>query len=276
MSLHCAAIGGFLLSASLLLASSGAVADEASSAAELFRAAQMASKAHHPREAAALYERAHAIEPHSIAKYNEALEWELAREPSRAADAYGLAIQRGELDAQREKDARQSLTRLEARLATVTIAEPRGAKVSVGHLRDAPIPATLHLGPGEHTVSVQGHDCRSTRQFRVRAGATHDLVMSCQAPTAKSVPPPYEEPIEPTPTWKTDVGIVLLAVGAGATLASFPFGAATLDANARWKSSGLTEDDAHDQAIGFRATTNILIGTAVATAGVGLMLIVLD
>ena len=59
--------------------------DPKARAAELFRQADEAADRREPAKAAELYAEAYRIAPHAITKYNEAFEWEKARERARAA-----------------------------------------------------------------------------------------------------------------------------------------------------------------------------------------------
>ncbi len=246
-------------------------------AAELFRSARTAAEAGEPKRAALLYAQADAIQPHAITKYNEALEWERDGELARAADAYTLALDRRQLDTARVSDARRRLAQIQARVAAVHIIEPIGARVSVAHVVDAEIPTRLHLAVGQHDVVMRDTGCRATKTIDARAGAELDIVMVCaSAARAKPFPIPSPEPKQAPSRWQLGLGWTLFAVGAASALSLPPLAVVAVNANERWKDSGLTDDPAREQAVTFRAATNVMLGVAIASTGVGLTLILLD
>jgi hypothetical protein len=276
----------FALTAVAALALSRAAAaqpEEKARAAELFRRADQAAARGSAADAARLYAEAYAVAPHAITKYNEALEWDKAAERPRAADAYQAALEGRELDASRAADARARLTILRKQLGYVTLSAPAGGTVSVAHLTDAPVPSRVHLPPGQHEVRVRLGACERQQAVTVRAATTHDVALVCAgAPAiapAVAAPPPVPRPDAPAPPPSTamrDAGWVMAAVGAAGGVSLVPLGVLTVDANDRWKASGLTDEDAHGRAVSLRTATNVVLGVSAAVLVAGVTLVLLS
>jgi hypothetical protein len=256
----------------------GDEADDKARAAELFRQADEASDRGEPDVAAGLYARAYRIAPHAITKYNEALEWEKASERPRAADAYEDALDRGELDASRVRDARLRLAALKKQLGYLVVTSPIGATVEVAHVRGAPVPTNLHLPPGDHEVVVTHADCQRGFKVTMTAGETHELEAECE-PAAKPPPRPPPKrrppPDKRGPNWMRGFGWATVAIGIAGGLSLLPLAQTTIDANDRWKDSGLTDEGAHEKAIDFRTATNVVLAASAVVFGVGLTLVIL-
>jgi hypothetical protein len=249
-------------------------------AAALFREADQAADRGEPAEAASLYAEAYRIAPHAITKYNEALEWEKARERALAADAYEVALAREELDALRKRDARLRLAALKKQLAYLRVNEPAGARISVAHVSGATVPTQIHLPPGEHEVRIELGDCQRSERISLRAGTSRDFSAACAAPPppAPSAPPPPPKPSpkrRPASTLRRDAGWVVVALGAAGGFSLLPLSQTAIDANDQWKDSGLTDDAAYDRAVAFRTATNVVLGVSAAVVGVGLTLVLL-
>ena len=276
----------FVLIVVMVMSASAFAQDEdpKARAAELFRQADQAADRREPAKAAELYAEAYRIAPHAITKYNEAFEWEKARERARAADAYEDALERDELDDSRRRDARLRLAALKKQLGYLRVVEPVGARVSVAHVSEAPAPTNVHLPPGSHSVRTELGNCRRVEQVTVRAGASHDLSVAC-APEPKPVkPPPRPPPPRPSPTsgvrkptstLMRDAGWVVMALGIAGGMSLLPLAQTALDANERWKDSGLTDEAAHTRARDFRTATNVTLAISAGVAGIGLTLVLL-
>jgi hypothetical protein len=68
---------------------------------------------------------------------------------------------------------------------------------------------------------------------------------------------------------------VTLALGIALGGVTTYFGIRTLDAADRWKSSNLTDLDAHDEAVTFKTATNVTLAVAIAAGAAGILMLVI-
>jgi hypothetical protein len=229
--------------------------------------------------AAAGFDEADRLAPYTELRYNAALAWERAGERARAADGYESALRRGGLRADLERKARTQLATLKERLGYVRVPAPLGAVVSVAHVQRAPVPLGFHLPAGEHTLSIESADGQ-TRAVKValRAGEVTTLDVGGEtatpapfrpvasvAPPPPVAPPPDDGGLSPRVTW----GLVALGGAAVFGGAATWLGFATVSASDDYQDSGYTDGDARDRGVRNRALTNVAIGAAVLSAGVG-------
>ena len=72
-----------------------------------------------------------------------------------------------------------------------------------------------------------------------------------------------------------DAGWVVMALGIAGGMSLLPLAQTALDANERWKDSGLTDEAAHTRARDFRTATNVTLAISAGVAGIGLTLVLL-
>lgn len=264
----------------------------AEDAAELDRKARAAFEAKDYKTAAETFIEAYRIKPHPATKYNEALAWDRGGDLPRAADAYESALDAEGLDTQRGDAARSRLAALKPQLAYLFVEKPVGGTVTVAHVREAPIPARIHLTPGTHEIALkQPSGSVAERKLSLKAGTTTILAVdekgSDVAPRGTPEPPrarAAERPHAPAPapapvadsgctsctTWGwVSIGTAVAAAGAGTYL-----GLRTLSARDEFDDSGHTDADAHDRAVSSRTLTNVAFGVAAVTGGLGIYLLI--
>ncbi len=261
-----------------LCAARTAGADDAvERARELDARARAAYEAGERRAAAEAFRAANELVPHPATKYNEARAWEAAGELTRAAEAFETALAAGldgssALDAERSVDARSRFEALRARLGKLRVTGPEGARVSVAHLEQAPVPVAAFVTPGDVSLRVTfAGGAPQTRAAKVAAGETLviDLVEAAKAP------PPPEQPARVPPPQAihpaTIAGGVLLGLGGAAGIVCAVFGVRTNDAVETFNDSGFTDADARSEAITNKTVTNVLLGTALGLGAAGVV-----
>jgi hypothetical protein len=236
--------------------------------AELFNEGQAAYKRGEYRAAAESFEAANRLAPRGATVYNAGVAWQAAQDRPRAADAYQLALEMGELEPSFASDARERLAALNKLLASVGVSAPIGATVSVAHVQRAAIPARFYLEAGHHEATCEAPDGRTARRaLEVHAGESFSFAFELPAAELASAPleaaraEPIVEPPGPnrTPAW---IALSVAAVGAGTGALC---GAEALSARDTFFASGLTDAGAHDRAASFRAAANV--GWAAAAVG---------
>ncbi len=244
--------------------------------ADLFRSAQMAfSRGEHVR-AAELFEQArhHAKqEPaQAAALYNAGRAWQQAGEMSRACTAYHGAIDIGGLPPVQVDDARLRRRALGASLLGVRLRGPSDVVATLGHQRNAPLPLTVCLSPGEHRVTLTGGDGRSAAV--AVAGAAGEIVsvpvaqlLAAMAPRPLPDAPPASPSVLPVAGW------IALGVATSGGIATAALGALGLAAKDRYLESELTDLDAYEDAKGLRVWTNVALVGSISLALVGITLL---
>jgi hypothetical protein len=263
-------------------------ADETRAAEAFQRGAEAYRKNDFPT-AARLFERAFAEAPRAAAMYNAGLAWESAAEPARAADAYAVAVARGELSPAQNADTQSRLKALMRSLGRVEIVGPPGTSVSVAHVENKTLPAVVHLSAGTHPLRVMHADGTTVvKSVTLVAGAT--AMLAIERPPPKVEPPVPSKPLPPASTGTKTPPPVLdretkptpiltyagfSAIGVGAVLggAALVTGVNALSARDEFNDSGFTNRDAHDRADSLRTTTNVLLVAAGVVGAAGVVLV---
>jgi hypothetical protein len=233
-------------------------------------------------DAAGHFRDAYKVVPDPATKYNEAFAWTKADEIAPAADAYEAALSFGDLPDDLASASSERLTALKARLGYVIVREPLGARVSVAHAQGVPIPARIHLLPGEHELTlVRESGATETRTIEVAAAQTEVVVFEGPAADLQpSNPPPGSGPIpktadEPSSSSAYPVlgwGLVGLSVAAG--VATGVVGGMTLSKIDAFKATDNRDADLRDEAVTLQTTTNVLLAVAATTAAAGVAILV--
>lgn len=233
-------------------------------------------------DAAGHFRDAFKVVPDPATKYNEAFAWTKADEIAPAADAYEAALSFGDLPDDLAAASSERLTALKTRLGYVIVREPLGARVSVAHARDVPVPARIHLLPGEHEVTmVRESGASETRAIEVTAGQTEVVVFERPAAELQpsGAPPPNglvpEREDEPTSSAAYPVlgwGLVGLSVAAG--VATGVVGGMTLSKIDAFKATDNRDAALRDEAVTLQTTTNVLLAVAATTATAGVAILV--
>lgn len=259
-----------------------AAAAPESEAADVARAREVEAEARaafakkdHER-AAALFAKAHAIAPSAATKYNEAFAWSTAGRPAEAADAYDAALALG-LEGKLAEASRERLATLRAELGRLEVRAPKGAQMSVAHARERLVPATVHLEPGSHELTLVHPDGTRT-EHTVAAEAGVATVLELASPDPET-PAPAPAPAPPPPPEESSAlpvaGYVLLGLGGAGAVAMAVTGALTLGAADDYEASGHRDADLRAEAATLRTTTNALIGISAGLAAAGVVLVVI-
>jgi hypothetical protein len=257
----------------LCLASLGPLAGEAhaappplsqAEAADLFSNASAAFRKQQFVLAATLFELLHRSAPAAEAVFNAGLAWDAAGKPHKAADAFAHAlVDAGELNADHRTEAGKRLAQHRGRFGWLLLQGE--AQVAVDGAEPEPLPRTVHLDPGEHSLRVSWADGTSeTRTVVVQAGAESSLRLVREARAAgPSAPGPKGFGAQ---HW---AGIGLGGGGLLLGLVGIGTGVAALDARDRFYASGFVDANARGAADQLRATTTVLwaVGAASLVAG---------
>jgi len=262
---------------------------DASRAAERYRAAEEAFAHGAFRAAAETFEAAFREDPHAASMYNAGVSWESAGEAARAADDYTVALGMADLAPSQKSDVSTRVAHLEKHLGRLDVTGPSSVRVSVAHVSQAPVPAHVHLAPGNLTLSATYPDGHiETRQVTITVDATATVDLPPVPPTP---PPPTlpatESPPEP-PTGGSEsaaearpasgtrtAGWIALGASAAFGVAGVVLGLSTLSARDAFDATGDTSESKHDQAVALRTWTNVAwVATGIAAA-TGVVLLVL-
>lgn len=242
-------------------------------AASWFHQGTAAYAAGHFREAVAAFERAYALKPHAAPAFNRARALERIGDTPRAAEAYALALSRAELRAEDQAEAQRRLDSLQQTLGTISVTGPAGARATIGHLKDAPLPIRAYLLPGRYELDLVRKDGqRATTTVEVRASRATPVEIAERGhpwpPTATASARAPERRLRiPAAAYATFTGSAL-AAGAGVY-----FGWTGLSARDEFDDSGRTNAEAHDRAVERRTLANLAFGVAAVTAAVGVVLV---
>lgn len=284
------AIGVALSTAGGALA--GQSQDKMAEARHLYSEAKKAFRDHKYRDAALGFEAASKLHPAGVALYTAAQAWELAGDPTRAADAYARALTTPKLSDSQTSRAKSRLAALEKNLGTVTIKGPATTTAQLEDRIELPLPAVLHGTPGEHTLTLKTKDgLTEQRKITLVAGEHKDIDAEAKTAAApakteptpppepkKTVPlaPPAKHPVEEekshgSSTLET-IGWAATGAGVGAVVGGLLLGASAKDAAHTFDST--PSQATYDHAMGLESKTNIMLiaGGAVAAIGVGLVI----
>ncbi len=226
--------------------------------------------------AARAFEAAHDKAPAGPVVLNAARAWDAAKYRARAADDYAAAMRIGGLSAKERKEATDRLDVLTKTLGLLEISGGSAIVASVAHAERIAVPARVYLQPGEHSVTIHhGNGHRSHITVALVAGESTPLDPPATAPPStptRPTPPSqasFEDPPNPAPGSASTWGWVSLGVGVAAAGATTYLGLSALDARDDYVASGRLDVDAHDRARNLRTATNIALGTAIVTSGIG-------
>ena len=247
-------------------------------AVELDQQARAAFERGDFRQAAQRFQEACLAAPHPATRYNEAMAWERAGEPARAADAYERVLASEGLDAERVRAARERLAELERSLAVLSIRQPAGGAASVAHVVDAGIPLRAHLQPGTHEVRIREASGNIVvRSVEASAGKVVELVIEVAAarPVSSAIPAPTASAVTTSPTASSSSTWAWVALGgAGAlSLTAGVLGLRTLDSLQEYEDSGYRDGDLRDRTQRYKLMTNVAWGAAALSGSIGVVLL---
>ncbi len=250
----------------LLVAAPAVANDRLEEASSWFRKGEWSFRHGDPHGAAEAFAKAHQLVPHGATVYNEALAWEAAGQPQRAAQALDEALQRGGLSAVQEHDARTRLLKLTPTLGQVVLDAPAGSTITMGHVRGAQPPVKVFLTPGTYAIrAVLDDGTTIERSMNVAIGQQHlDLHADRTSPAI--------EVERGAPAGRTLGWVAVGGAGAMSGVAIY-LGLEALEARDTFNDSGHTDADAHDRAASLRLWTNVAWAVAGASAATGVVLL---
>ncbi len=268
----------------VLAASARAAADDGASAAAIFDEAREAFDRKDYAEAARKFEEANLRAPRGQTAFNAGIAWEAAGEPTRAADAFALALEDAALPASAATHARARLAAIGRTVMTLHVESADPARASVAGVEGRRLPVTLHLRPGQHDLVVRFDDGRAVRQqIEARAGERVSLrvarpIDDQKAPPKAGAPPP---PAPPPAAERPDGGstqrtIAWIAFGASAVAlgTGIYLGVRGVDARDTFDASQQTDAGARSSAVSLRTWANVSFAASAALAGAGAVLMV--
>ena len=225
------------------------------------------------------FERAYALKPNYKVLYNIGQTYFQLRQYVEARNAMQRYVREGgtQIDPEREAAVVKDLTDLEKRIANVTITvNVDGATVLVDGKKvgSTPLSDPIAVSEGQRSVSVEAPN-RGVLQrlLQVAGGDTPTLVLTFQAmPVAAAAPSKSAAQVKPhlgVGFWSTAIGAVALGAGAGVT--GYFALQARGDNRDQQKQLGVTAkqlEDSNRRAKTFALSTDILVGAAIACAGV--------
>jgi hypothetical protein len=252
------------------LAATTAHADDRARAEKLYDEGARAHARGDERAAAALFEASYDLAKHGATIYNAAVSWLAAGEASLAADDYLDALADADLEGPSRATAKARLAALERALGRLVLAAPSAAsppRASIDGARAHVVPATVHAGPGEHSILVT-----------YAGGVTRTVVVhvSAGAETPVDVGPVVQAP-EPQParTPASSLSSTLGWIGMGTGIAvigtGFVVGAVGLHANSSFDASGDSDAGLRSSAVDLRSWANVLIVTGCVLGVTGLV-----
>jgi len=247
-------------------------------AVELDQQARAAFERGDFRQAAQRFQEACLAAPHPATRYNEAMAWERAGEPARAADAYERVLASEGLDAERVGVARERLAELDRSLAVLSIRQPVGGAAAAAHVIDARIPLRAHLQPGTHEVRIrEANGNLVIRSVEASAGKVVELVIELAAarPVSSAIPGPAASAATASPAAspsRTWAWVALGGAGALSLTAGF-LGLRTLDSLQEYEDSGYRDAELRDRTQRYKLLTNVAWGAAALSGSIGVVLL---
>lgn len=223
--------------------------------------------------AAREFARAYELRPHAAVAFNEARALERSGNAAQAADAYLLALERGELRPGDASEARARLDVLEQSLGRIELSGSPELRVSIGHLVSASLPLHAHLAPGRYELEVTRADGkRLTLAVPVSAGTLTRRALVGVGPSWDPVlPQTRRSAVTPSPSRFAHslyfFGGAAVSAGLGVVL-----GAEALHAKTEFDASGQTDAKSHDHAVKLRTWANVAFGAAVGLGITGLVI----
>jgi tetratricopeptide (TPR) repeat protein len=232
--------------------------DDADGAREVFAQAERAFDENDYELALELFQRAQTLRPHDAVRFNVAVCLERLGRFREALAEYDLAAQSEQLPEETRAEARRMAERTRARLGTLHVSGPPGARVRVGAL-SCEVPCSLELDPGVHSAVVEG-ETATTHRAEISRGETLDLDGS--AP----------ERALPETGWSafgvlTTIGAITLVTGIAGTIG---FGLYTEDLGDQYVA--MPSHALRDEGLLIRDLANTSIGLSIA----GAILIAID
>jgi hypothetical protein len=184
------------------------------------------------------------------------------------------------LDAASATSGTQRLSMLRAALGGVLVTAPAGARVQLDGNSEWPAPATLHGGPGVHTLTLRvggRPPSRSPVVLRLGETTTVDLSRVAVPVAAAGEQPAAPGPLAPLPAPRPadaplkTIGHVALGAAGVAVLAGLLLGAEALSAKNVYTSARTRA--AYDQASNLQTWTNVAYASGGTLLAFGVVLV---
>jgi hypothetical protein len=249
--------------------------DKSDQAGKLFDEATRAFARKEFERAARAFMSAHELMPHAATAYNAAKAWESAGDKPRAAEAFAMALRMGGLNATQARDADKRLAALKADLTLVTVRAPNGAKITAGHVVDAPTPLEVFLPRGHNRIfaTLDSGAVISRDMEAIESEATIEISAPPQQSTGKESETRGETVPEANGGIRGTLGWVALGTGVAAAGAAVFLGVKALSARDQFNDSNYSDQDAHDRASSYRTWTNVAWAAAGVLTVSGLVLV---
>ncbi|MCC6903358.1 MAG: hypothetical protein IT377_30575 [Polyangiaceae bacterium] len=256
-------------------------------ARRFFNAGQKAFKEKRFVEAAKAFEEAFRLKPHPFALINAGDAWEKSGDVALAARTFQRVMKLEQSEEQDRADATERLSKLTPKLAIIELQGEASQRARVD--QDEFVGGDrVYVAPGEHVVTLLDVDGAKERKLDLAAGASRTVALASLLPKGDSAEPATPggpeaapETSEPTadpgptkkggvraPTW---IMFGLTAVAAGGAVY---FGLAVNDAEKKYDENPNRDD--YDRFNQNKLFTNIAIGVAGVSAGVGTFLLIKD
>jgi len=255
-------------------------------ARRFFTAGQKAFQSGRYVEAAKAFEEAFRLKPHPFPLINAGDAWEKAGELSLAARTYQRVLVLEQSGEQDRADATERLSRLTPKLGTIELSGDASlrARVDDDEFHGG---ERVYVVPGEHVVTLLDVDGAKERKIELAAGVSRTVDLSTLMPGSSDEPagagdePPPSDTPEPGPDQgTTKKGSVrpttwlMFGLTAVATGGAVYFGLQVNDAEKKYNESPNQDD--FDRFSKNKLLTNVSIGVAAVSAGVGTYLLIKD
>ncbi|MEM9189510.1 MAG: tetratricopeptide repeat protein [Myxococcota bacterium] len=216
--------------------------------------------------ALAHFQRAEALRPNAVVRYNIANCLDLLGRYREAHGAYA-ALRTESLDEALASHVRQRLDVVRSRLGAVRVRAPEGAELAVDREVRCEIPCETLETPGRHHLTASLGDREAEHWLEVTAGESTSVALELP-------PPPESEPRSPAPVTTPStgpspwlwVGLGVAAVGAAGTVG---FGVRTLALEREFDEMPSEELQREGRLMGALTTTSMIV------LGVGVAVVVL-
>lgn len=255
-------------------------------ARRFFNAGQKAFQAGRYVEAAKAFEEAFRLKPHPFPMINAGDAWEKAGELALAARSYQKVLVFEQSTEQDRSDATERLAKLSPKVGIIELeGDPSmRARVDEDEFKGGD---RVYVVPGEHVVSLLDVDSAKDKKVDVAAGASRTVTLASLKPGAQGdadttgsdastsgTPDPSQDQV---PTKKGGIRATtwlmfgLTAVGAGGAVY---FGLQVNDAEKKYNDA--PNQDEYDRFNQNKLLTNVSLGVAVLSAGIGTVLLIGD
>lgn len=201
--------------------------------------------------------------------------WERAAQIEKSADALSRALgSPGLTDEMREK-IKKRLEPLEQDLGTLLLEGPPTYRATLDGSGAITAPATLHVLPGTHVLTIAPPEKASVRkELAFEAGdrktialdedekAENTKAAAPPAPTIRYVDRFVDRPVPHRTEPRKFIGFGLLGLGVASAAGAMAFGASALDARDAYRTNQTQEG--YDHARGLQTTTNVAWSLAAA------------